>query len=83
MDPAPPHAPRRFTAPDGTVWEARVLRAGRPSPYLARRLGRALVEFRRLTPPDRARTYAPLPGPDLAALDQTALLALWAGARPR
>jgi hypothetical protein len=76
-----PGAPRRFTTPDGAEWEARLLRSGRPSPYLAPRLACPLVEFRRLTPPRHARRYAPLPGPGLAGLDQAALLALWTRAR--
>lgn len=76
-----PTPSRRFTAPDGAEWEARVLPSGRPSPYLAPRLARALVEFRRLSPPTGPRIYAPLPGADLAALDPAALLALWERSR--
>ena len=80
--PPPPLAlSRRFAAPDGAEWEARLLPSGRPSPYLAPRLARPLVEFRRLTPPERPRTYAALAASDLAALDAAALLALWAGSR--
>ncbi len=79
FDP-PPAAPRRFSTPDGAEWEARVLPSGRPSPYLAPRLARPLVEFRRLTPPER-HSYAPLAGADLAGLDDDDLAALWARAR--
>ena len=80
MSDPPPAGPRRFTAPDGAEWEARVLPSGRPSPYLAPRLARPLVEFRRLTPPER-HTYAPLAGAGLADLGDAELLALWAGSR--
>ncbi len=76
-----PAAPRRLVAPDGAEWEARLLPAGRPSPYLARRLARPLVEFRRLAPP-RRRTYAPLSAGGLDALDAAGLLALWGRSRP-
>ncbi len=81
MSDQPPAEPRRFTAPDGAEWEARVLPSGRPSPYLAPRLARPLVEFRRLTAPER-RTYAPLAQPALPELAEAELLALWARSRP-
>ncbi len=76
-----PAEPRRFAAPDGAEWEACVLPSDRPSPYLAPRVDRPLVEFSRLTPP-RRRTYAPLPGPALADLDTAGLLELWGRSRP-
>jgi hypothetical protein len=81
VDQPAPGAPRRFAAPDGAAWEARLLEAGRPSPYLAPRLARPLVEFLRLAPP-RRRSYAPLSGASLEALDEAGLLALWRRARP-
>jgi len=74
---SPPEPPRRFAAPDGTAWEARLVPAGRPSPYLAPRLARPLVEFHCLTAPARPRSYAPLSGEALAALPDDDLLALW------
>ena len=77
MTSSSPESPRRFAAPDGAAWEARLVPAGRPSPYLAPRLARPLVEFRCLTAPARPRTYAPLPGEDLAALPDHDLVALW------
>jgi hypothetical protein len=80
MPDAPPPEPRRFATPDGAAWQARVLPSGRPSPYLAHRLARPLVEFRRLAGPE-AVVYAPLQAPDLAALDEAELIALWRQAR--
>jgi hypothetical protein len=81
--PAPaPAAPRRFRSPDGAEWEARLLPGGRPSPYLAARLARPLVEFRRLVPLSEARLYAALHGSALEELSDAALLALWRQARP-
>ena len=82
MSPSPPQAPRRFVAPDGTAWEARILATGRISPYLARRLARAVVEFRCAALPARPRRYAPLAGTTLAGLSPEELLALWGRARP-
>lgn len=76
-----PAPPRAFAAPDGAVWEARLLASGRPSPYLAPRLARPLVEFRRVAPPAAGAIYAPLRGGDLAALAPEALVALWSRAR--
>lgn len=77
MTPTPPELPRRFTAPDGTAWEARIVASGRTSPYLAPRLTRPLVEFRCVSAPDAARRYAPLEGTSLEGLDADGLLALW------
>jgi len=82
VTPRPPEPPRRFAAPDGTAWEARIIASGRTSPYLAPRLTRPLVEFRCVTAPDAARRYAPLGGTTLEGLDAEALLALWGAARP-
>ena len=81
MTPPPPEPPRRFAVPDGSAWEARIVSSGRPSPYLAARLRRPLVEFRCLSAPSQARRYAPLRAAGLAALGAEALLALWRGAR--
>ncbi len=81
MRPTPPEPPRRFTAPDGTAWEARIVASGRTSPYLAPRLTRPLVEFRCVSAPDAARRYAPLGGTILEGLGAGALLALWRRAR--
>jgi hypothetical protein len=79
--PSPaPDPPRRFTAPDGTVWEARVVSTGRTSPYLARRLARPVVQFRRVDAPSPT-TYAPLPGTTLAGVSAEALVAAWRRAR--
>jgi len=77
----PPEPPRRFAAPDGTVWEARIVASGRTSSYLAPRLTRPLVEFRCVTAPDAARRYAPFGGTTLESLDAEALHALWRRAR--
>ncbi len=55
--------------------------AGRPSPYLASRLARPLVEFRCVSSSARPRTYAPLPGASVEALPDDALRALWRRAR--
>jgi hypothetical protein len=79
---SPPEFPRRFTTPDGAAWEARVVAAGRPSPYLARRLAGPLVEFRCAEFPVRPRTYARMPGGTVADLSADDLLALWSRARP-
>ncbi|HXY18795.1 MAG TPA: hypothetical protein VEH83_02255 [Gemmatimonadales bacterium] len=54
---------------------------GRISPYLARRLARPVLEFRRVDAPAQPRTYAPLPGPTLAGLPAEALEAAWRRAR--
>jgi hypothetical protein len=51
--------------------------SGRTSPYLAPRLGRPVVEFRCVSGPARARTYAPLPVATLAELPEEGLLSLW------
>jgi len=77
-----PQPPRRFDAPDGRAWEARITASGRPSPYLAPRLGRPVVEFRCFTAPDLPRTYALLPVTSLADLTAEGLVALWCAARP-
>ena len=82
MPPSPPQGPRRFAAPDGTAWEARVVSAGRTSPYLAPRLTRPVVEFRAVASPALPVRYAPLAGPTLAALSAEGLLALWRRSRP-
>lgn len=54
---------------------------GRTSPYLARRLARPVLEFRRVEPPAPAPIYAPLPGATLAGLGAEALAAAWRRAR--
>jgi len=64
------------------VWEAALVPSGRPSPYLAPRLARPVVEFRCVTAPDRARRYAPLDAAALDGLAPEALAALWRRARP-
>jgi len=55
--------------------------SGRISPYLARRLARPVVEFRRPGAPRQPPIYAPSPGPALAGVPAEALLAAWRRAR--
>ncbi len=81
MPPSPPETPRRFAAPDGTAWDARIVSEGRTSPYLAPRLARPLVEFRCVTIPDHPRRYAALSGTTLVELPAEGLVALWRRSR--
>lgn len=54
---------------------------GRTSPYIARRLARPVVQFRRVDPPSQATIYAPLPDAALAGVSAEALVAAWRRAR--
>ena len=54
---------------------------GRTSPYLARRLARPVVQFRRVDRPSQATVYAPLPDATLAGVSEEALVAAWRRAR--
>ena len=67
---------RRFTAPDGTRWDATLASHGRTSDYLNPRVHRPIVEFR--PEGSGARRYAALPqeAPDLDALDEEGLARL-------
>jgi hypothetical protein len=77
----PPESSRRFTAPDGATWEARLIDAGRPSPYLAARLAHPIIQFTRLDAGAAPRTYAPYLGHSLGTLGDADLLALWRQSR--
>jgi hypothetical protein len=67
---------REFTAPDGGRWAARPLERGGPSPYLAAKVARPLVEFVRL---DGAapRRYATLRDGALEGLADEELVRAW------
>ena len=81
MNDTAPRDSRAFAAPDGALWEARVIARGRASPYLAPKVGRPTLQFTRLDAPSGPPRYAPLPGPSLSELSDEALVALWRRAR--
>lgn len=72
---------RRFRDADGLFWQAEIVSHGRTSGYLNPKVHRPIVQFTCIDQP-LPRLYAPLPGDDLGALAEGALLRLLGRARP-